>query len=97
MPAHHFLPDGHGVAAKRPPNLNEFSKRLTDAGGGSAVTSLAGFAAAESVVTPLAGFGGAFLPHPPGGRKPMPAARKYPLARLAANAGGLLNLPQRPA
>ena len=50
------------------------------AGGGSAVTSLAGFAAEGSVVTPLAGFGGAFLPHPPGGRKPMPAARKYPPA-----------------
>jgi len=49
-------------------------------GDASAVTSLAGFAAGESVVTPLAGFGGALLPHPPGGRKPIPAARKYPPA-----------------
>ena len=59
--------------------VSDGCKKLAS-GDGSAVTSLAGFAAGESVVTPLAGFGGAFLPHPPGGRKPIPAARKYPLA-----------------
>ncbi len=37
---------------------------------------LAGFASGGSVVTPLAGFGGAFFPQAPGGRKPMPAAFK---------------------
>jgi hypothetical protein len=30
--------------------------------------------------TSLAGFGSAFLPHPPGGRKPVPAAPEYPAA-----------------
>ncbi len=43
----------------------------------SAPQPSAGFAAAGSVVTSLAGFGGAFLPHPPGGRTPTPAAFKY--------------------
>jgi hypothetical protein len=37
---------------------------------------LAGFAAGWSVVTTLPGFGGAFFPQFPGGRKPMPAAFK---------------------
>src|ERR1700733_7384463 len=46
----------------------------------SVVTALAGFAAGGSGVTSLAGFVGTFLPHPPGERKPMPAARKYPPA-----------------
>jgi len=67
------------VAGGVAPFVSDGGKRPA-AGGGSAVTSLAGFAVGGSVVTPLAGFGGAFLPHPPGGRKPMPAALKYPAA-----------------
>src|SRR5947209_10698436 len=41
---------------------------------------LAGFAAPGSGVTSLAGFAGALRPQPPGGRTPMPAARRYSAA-----------------
>ena len=45
-----------------------------------AVTSLAGFAPVESVVTSLAGFDGGLRPQPRGGRTGMPAAFRYPAA-----------------
>ena len=64
----------------------------------SGITSarLAGFAGWGSGVTSLAGFAGALRPQPPGGRRPMPAARKIISGGFSADTGGLLNLAQRP-
>ena len=42
----------------------------------SVITSMAGFESAGSVITPLAGFAGEARPHPPGGRRAIPASFK---------------------
>src|SRR5271155_915582 len=53
--------------------------QLTLGSRGSGITAMAGFAAPESVITPLAGFG-SYRPQPLGGRTAIPAAFRWPLA-----------------